>query len=130
MIFAAKLKVGMSFVITLLTAMKKTLTMMMILMILIMMLMTMTSRRRVMTRTSRSCHECPALVVRKSRFHLFWVGHWNVSCFQASVIAWPVLHNLKGTSIVVLFSCIDYLLLVVAKQSFMLKPRFHAIIDM
>ena len=100
MIFAAKLKVGMSFVITLLTAMKKTLTMMMI---LIMMLMTMTSRRRVMTRTSQSCSECQALVVRKLRFHLFCVGHWNVSCFQASVIAWPVLHNLKGTSIVVLF---------------------------
>ena len=48
-IFAAKLMVGMSFVITLLTAMKKTLTMKMILM---MMLMTITSRRRVMTRTS------------------------------------------------------------------------------
>ena len=48
-IFAAALMVGMSFVITLLTAIKKTLTMLMILM---MMLMTMTSRRRVMTRTS------------------------------------------------------------------------------
>ena len=68
MIFEAKLKVGMSFVITLLTAMKKTLTMMMILMILIMMLMTMTSRRRVMTRTSRSCHECQALVSEEIAF--------------------------------------------------------------
>ena len=51
-IFAAKLMVGMSFVITLLTEMKITLTMMMILMILMLMLMTMASRRRVMTRTS------------------------------------------------------------------------------
>ena len=55
-IFAAALMVGMSFVITLLTAMKKTLTMMMILMMMMMVLMTMTmtSRRRVVTRTSCS----------------------------------------------------------------------------
>ena len=38
--------------------------------------------------------------------------------FQDSVIVWPVLHSLKGTSIAVL--------LVVAKRSFKLKPRFHA----
>ena len=43
---------------------------------------------------------------------------------QDSVIARPVLHNLKGASIGV---CIDYVLLVVAKRSFKLKPRFHAI---
>ena len=61
-IFAAALMVGMSFVITLLTGIKKTLTMMM-------MLMTMTSRRRVITRTS--CHECLALLARKSHFHRF-----------------------------------------------------------
>ena len=48
-------------------------------------------------------------------FSLFCVGHWNVSLsklkgifmmhhrFQASVTAWPVLHNLKATSIGVLF---------------------------
>ena len=51
-IFAAKLMVGMNFVITLLRAIKKTLTMMMFLIILMMLLMTMTSRRRVMTRKS------------------------------------------------------------------------------
>ena len=67
-IFAAALMVGMSFVITLLTGITKTLTMMM-------MLMTMTSRRRVITRTS--CHECLALLVRKSHFHCFVsvIGH-------------------------------------------------------
>ena len=78
---------------------------------------------------------------KKIAFLLFCVGHWNVSLyykrkgifmmqprFQASVIAWPVLHNLKATSKGVFFSCIDYLLLVVAKRSFKLKPRFHAII--
>ena len=51
--------------------------------------------------------------------------------FQDSVIAWPVLHNLKGPSIGVccffLCVCVDYVLLVVAKRSFKLKPRFHAI---
>ena len=58
------------------------------------------------------------------------MAYWNVSLkklkgifmmqprFQDSVIAWAVLHNLKGTSIGVL--------LVVAKRSFKLKPRFHA----
>ena len=50
---------------------------------------------------------------------------------QDSVIARPVLHNLKGASIGVCFCCfffcIDYVLLVVAKRSFKLKPRFHAI---
>ena len=61
-IFAAALMLGKSFVITLLTGIKKTLTM-------IMMLMTMTSRRRVITRTS--CHECLALLARKSHFHRF-----------------------------------------------------------
>ena len=61
-IFAAVLMVGMSFVITLLIGITKTLTMMM-------MLMTMTSRKRVITRTS--CHECLALLVRKSHFHCF-----------------------------------------------------------
>ena len=57
-------------------------------------------------------------------FSLYFVGHWNVSLkklkgifiiqpsFQASVIAWPLLHNLKGTSMGVFFVCIDYLLLV------------------
>ena len=50
------------------------------------------------------------------------------SRLQDSVKAWPVLHNLKGISIGVLFFffCIDYVLLVVAKRSFKLKPRFHA----
>ena len=62
-IFAAALMVGMSFVITILTAVKKTLTMMM------MMLMTMTSRRRAITKLS--CLECLALVVKKSHFHCF-----------------------------------------------------------
>ena len=49
--------------------------------------------------------------------------------FQDSVIAWPVLHSLKGASIGVCCCCfcIDYVLLVVAKRSFKLKPRFHAI---
>ena len=48
--------------------------------------------------------------------------------FQDSVIAWPVLHNLKGASIgVCCFFSIDYVLLVVAKRSFKLKSRFHAI---
>ena len=60
-IFAAALMVGMNFVITMLTAIKKTL------MIMMMMLMTMTSSRRVITRLS--CRECLALVVRKSHFH-------------------------------------------------------------
>ena len=49
--------------------------------------------------------------------------------FQDSLKAWPVLYNLKGTLIGVLlffFFWIDYVLLVVAKQSFKLKPRFHA----
>ena len=61
-IFEAALMVGMSFLITLLTGIKKTLMMTMI-------LMTMTLRRRVITRTS--FHECLALVVRKSHFHCF-----------------------------------------------------------
>ena len=61
-IFAGALMVGKSFVITLLTGIKKTLTM-------IMMLMTMTSRRRVITGTS--CHECLVIVVRESHFHCF-----------------------------------------------------------
>ena len=61
-IFTAALMVGMSFVITLLTGIKKTLK-----------LMTMTSRRRVITRTS--CHECLVLLVRKSHFHCFFLGH-------------------------------------------------------
>ena len=61
-IFAAALMVGISFVIALLTAMKKTLTMMMILMMLI----TTSSRRRVIEHRERL-----ALVVRKSHFHFF-----------------------------------------------------------
>ena len=67
MTLAAALMVGMSFAITLVKAMKKTLTTMMILM---MMLMTMTSRRRAIARTY--CPECLA-------FSLFCVGHSNVS---------------------------------------------------
>ena len=71
------------------------------------------------------------------------MAYWNVSLkklkgifmtqlrFQDSVIAWPVLHNLKGASIGVCCCCcffsIDYVLLVVAKRSFKLKSRFHAI---
>ena len=106
-IFAAASMVGISFVITLLTAMKKTLPMMMILMMLI----TMTSRRRVITRTSWTSGPGSEEIA----FSLFCVGHWNVSLkklkgifmiqphFQASVIDWPVLHNLKGTLIGVIF---------------------------
>ena len=36
--------------------------------------------------------------------------------FQDAVIAWPILHNLKGISIGVLFFCIDYVLLVVQTE--------------
>ena len=70
------------------------------------------------------------------------MAYWNVSIkklkgifmiqprFQDSVIAWPVLHNLKGTSksvfFFLFFFCIEYVIIVVAKRSFKLKPRFPA----